>query len=168
MKTTKKIGIVIGVIIIGFIILSGIGSLGTITAEDKTLSKYEGLTQGQISMVRIIEDSCDRNTKSVYATAGTSASEIYAKKCGYEVSDKIDEYRHKNIVNGDFSTKNYSICHSVANNLNCLQEVAINENDPEACYEILNSPVGREQMYDENTSHLEYRKDLCLSQLEGY
>jgi len=162
---SKKIGIGIGIVILGFILLSVIDSPETITAENKNQVKYDGLTAGQISKVRLVEDSCKNNAQMAYSQGGASVEELYSKRCNDVIEDKIEGYLYQNTVKQISISKDYSLCHTLRNNINCLAEVATITNDSEACNEMLNSPVGGDQIYDENMTHLEYRQDICLKNL---
>lgn len=87
----KKIGIVIGGIIGAFLVIgivAGAGSIGQV-------SKYEGLTDKQISAVKIIEDSCD-NQATLASMQSEEVGKIVRQKCDETIAKKIEDYRAQN------------------------------------------------------------------------
>lgn len=87
----KKIGIVIGGIIGAFLIFgivaAGAGQMGQI-------SKYEGLTDKQVSAIRILEDSCDNQAS--LASMQSEVGNIVRQKCDETIAKKIEDYRAQN------------------------------------------------------------------------
>jgi hypothetical protein len=86
------------------------------------------------------------------------------RMCYQGLQEDIDRTQKQNALYWLPESKKYFMCHYLWNDITCLEEVAVKANDPEACYEILNSSSGRDQIV-EDKPYLEYRKNVCLDLL---
>jgi len=88
-------------ILISYVAISSIIQIqndfgNSVISEDKTPAKYEGLTQNQITKVRIIEDTCKNEAEMVYLEAGAAVEEIFSKKCNEGISKMIQGFQKNN------------------------------------------------------------------------
>lgn len=127
---TKKVGIVLSLVIISVIIL---GAIGSTTAQDKNPQHLEGLTQSQITEIRLIKDQCKQGAMMAYSQGGATVEEIYNERCNQVVENKIRQYKEENTIKNAIETRNVSLCDNVSNNLICIKEYALELNEPQIC-----------------------------------
>ena len=108
MGKAKKLGLGIGLSILPFLVMYYVGGAslsdtqelqeenGAIEQQKKIETvndRYYGLTENQIMIVKMIEESCDRTTAEVSVMSGKTASEYYAEKCEQKVLSTIEGYK---------------------------------------------------------------------------
>ena len=59
------------------------------------VSQYEGLTELQISTIKMIESECDTQVAMAFFQS-EKASRIIEEKCDQTIQNKIDDYRTSN------------------------------------------------------------------------
>ena len=156
----------IGVIIVAIIILALL-ILNSVSLSDPTNSQESNIRPPTVDGSRI--------NPSEYPLLRENQIESFdydIKKCSKEPNPTVKRYCYQavdelieimSIKNAKYNlpnSKEYSLCHYLSNSANCLTEVAIEANDPEACNEIMNS------LLIENMTRRENYRDSCLNQLE--
>lgn len=116
------------------LIIISIGILGSSFSEtkDQIPLKYNGLTQGQITEIKLMEEQCKQNSLTANL-GGDTAQKIYAKKCQQTVEDKINKYKTSNTISLAISTQDVSLCEELQDDLICIKEYALALNMPQLC-----------------------------------
>lgn len=97
MGVLKKLGIAVAVIVGLFVIISLAAGASYLAEKDAEASKYAGLTEEQITNVKILWERCE--TSAYMAGMGSdTATERALEKCKEVEAKKIAEYRAQNAM----------------------------------------------------------------------